>query len=162
MPTLGRNAPFRGFKDSLWEGGIRMPAMARLPGVIPAGSTTSQTALSIDWLPTILSAAGIPAPPGKLVDGVDLWPVLRGERPVFQRTLFWRFKRLQARRKAVRSGDWKYISDSGREELHDLASDPAEPRDLLKERGEIAADLKQKLAAWELDVRAPRLKDFPG
>jgi hypothetical protein len=76
--------------------------------------------------------------------------------------VFWLSPRLEARRKAARSGDWKYVWDSGKEELHNLAEDPAESKDVLKEQKEIAADLKKKLAAWEEDVRAPRLRDFPG
>src|SRR5260370_7084164 len=63
---VGRNAPLRGFKSLVWEGGIREPCMARLPGVIPAGSTTAQVGLGMDWLPTILAAtAPTPPPPPK-------------------------------------------------------------------------------------------------
>ena len=157
---VGRNAPFRGFKSSVWEGGIRMPCMARLPGVIRPGSTTIQVGMGMDWLPTILAATGVRAPAGKKMDGVNLMPVLKQEKEPFTRTVFWRYKRLEARRKAVRSGDWKYVWDTGKEELHNLADDPAETRDLLGQRPEIATDLKKKLAAWEMDVRAPRLRDF--
>ncbi len=159
---VGRNSPMRGFKSSVWEGGIRMPAMARLPGTTRAGSTTTQVGLGMDWMPTILAAAGIPAPAGKKMDGVNLLPVLKEEKKPFERTVFWRYKRLEARRKAARSGDWKYVSDSGKEELHNLAEDPGEAKDLLAARPEIAADLKKKLAAWEVEVQAPRLRDFPG
>jgi arylsulfatase A-like enzyme len=157
---VGSNAPLRGFKSSLWEGGIRMPCMARFPGVIRAGSTTTQVGLGMDWLPTILAAAGSSAPPGKKMDGVDLLPVLNGKTRPFDRTVFWRYKRLQARRKAVRSGNWKYVWDTGNDELHELNEDPGESRNLLTERPEIAADLRKKLAEWEKDVRAPRLRDF--
>ena len=59
---VGSNTPLRGFKSSVWEGGIRMPAMARLPGVIKPGSTTTQVGLGMDWLPTILATAGLRAP----------------------------------------------------------------------------------------------------
>jgi hypothetical protein len=93
------------------------------------------------------------------VDGVSLLPVLRGETPPFARTVFWRYKHLETRRKAVRTGDWKYVWDGGKEELHNLAEDAGESRDLLAERPETAADLRHKLAAWEEDVRAPRLRD---
>ena len=114
----------------------------------------------MDWLPTILSATGVRAPVDKKMDGINLLPVLKQEKEPFNRTVFWRYKRLEARRKAVRSGDWKYVSDSGKEELHNLAGDPGESTDLLRQRPEIAADLKKKLAAWETDVQAPRLRDF--
>lgn len=114
----------------------------------------------MDWLPTILAATGATAPAGKKMDGVNLLPVLTGEKPAFSRTVFWRYKRLQARRKAARSGDWKYVWDGGKEELHNLADDPGESKDLLAAHPDIAADLKKKLAAWEEDVRAPRLRDY--
>ncbi len=160
----GNNGGLRGFKSSLWEGGIREPGMARLPGVIPPGTVTTQVALGMDWLPTILRAAGVKAPPGKKMDGVSLWSVMTGARQPFERTVFWRFKRGQARRKAVRSGDWKYVWDSGKEELHNLAQDEAESeaKDALASQPQIAADLRKKVAAWETEVRAPRLRDFPG
>jgi arylsulfatase A-like enzyme len=156
----GSNVPLRGFKSSVWEGGIRMPCMAMLPGVIRPGSKTTQVALGMDWLPTFLSATGVRAPADKHMDGVDLWPVLTAAKAAFDRTIFFRYKRLEARRKAVRSGDWKYVWDSGKDELHNLADDLAEAKDQLAARPDIAADLKHKLDAWEIDVRAQRLKDF--
>jgi len=156
----GSNVPLRGFKSSVWEGGIRMPCMARLPGAIQPGRKTTQVALGMDWMPTLLAASGVGAPAVKQMDGVDLWPVLTGKKAAFERTVFFRYKRLQARRKAVRSGDWKYVWDSGKDELHNLAEDPAEAKDLLTARPEIAGELKKKLEAWEIEVRAPRLRDF--
>jgi len=91
---------------------------------------------------------------------VNLMPVLKQEKEPFTRTVFWRYKRLEARRKAVRSGDWKYVWDTGKDELHNLADDPGESTDLVRQRPEIAADLKKKLVEWEADVQAPRLRDF--
>jgi arylsulfatase A-like enzyme len=156
----GSNVPLRGFKSSVWEGGIRMPCMAMLPGVIRPGSKTTQVALGMDWLPTFRSATGVRAPADKKVDGVDLWPVMTGSKGAFERTIYFRYKRLQARRKAVRSGDWKYVWDSGKDELHNLADDPGEVRDVLASHPDIVAELRRKLEAWEVDVRAPRLKEF--
>jgi N-acetylgalactosamine-6-sulfatase len=95
---VGNNTPFRGFKSSVWEGGIRMPCMARLPGVIPRGSSVTQVALGMDWLPTILDAAGIPLPPGKKTDGVSIFPILKQEKAPFDRTVFWRYKRLEEKK----------------------------------------------------------------
>lgn len=74
--------------------------------------------------------------------------------------MFWRYKRAEARRKAVRSGDWKYIDDSGTEYLFNIAADFKESNNLLEAKPDIVADLKAKLAAWEEDVKAPRLRDF--
>jgi arylsulfatase A-like enzyme len=133
--------------------------MARLPGAIRPGSTTTQVGLGMDWMPTILAATGVRAPAGKKMDGVNLLPVLKQEKEPFARTVFWRYKRLEARRKAVRSGDWKYVWDTGKEELHNLADDPGESNDLLAQRPEIAADLKEKLSACE--TSAPKCQVWP-
>lgn len=159
---LGSNGGLRGFKSSLWEGGIREPFMVRWPAVLKPGRTSSQVAIGMDLLPTILAAGGIAPPAGVKFDGVNLLPVMKAEAQPSPRTLFWRYKRLQARRKAVRSGDWKYVWDGGKEELHNLAEDPGEQHDLLAGMPEEAAKFRARLAAWEKEVAAPRLKDYPG
>jgi N-acetylgalactosamine-6-sulfatase len=155
----GRNAPLRGLKSTLWEGGIRAPLLIRWPGVLAEGSQTGQVALTMDLLPTLLAAAGIPAA-GNRFDGVELSPVLTGKRQPFPRTLFWRYKRGDVVRKAVRDGDLKLVIDPGAEELHDLSTDETERKNLLSGRAPQAAKLREKLAAWEKDVMAPRLRPF--
>ncbi len=158
---LSRNDPFRGGKSYLWEGGVRVPLLIQGPG-IPAGSETEQVALTMDLLPTFLSAAALPSPPASRFDGVDLMGVLRGEREPFQRTVFWRYKRAKNRRKAVRHGNMKYLWDNGEEYLFNLSEDIREEHNLLEDFPGVAAELKDKLAAWEEEVRAPRLAEFPG
>jgi arylsulfatase A-like enzyme len=116
----------------------------------------------MDILPTLLAGIGASAPPGRTLDGVNLLPVLKGERAPFPRTVFWRFKRGARVRKAVRDGDLKYVLDEDREELHDLSRDEREQRDLLAEAPAEVRRLKAKLAAWERDVMAPRLRPFRG
>ena len=74
--------------------------------------------------------------------------------------MFWRFRRAENTRKAVRQGDLKLVDDSGKRELHDLAADPLEQRDLLGAMPDRARKLETLLAAWEQDVRAPRLAGF--
>lgn len=155
----GRNLPYRDHKSSLWEGGIRVPCVMRLPGVLPEGRTISQTSITMDLLPTILAAAGVAPPRGRAFDGIDLLPFLTGRRRPEPRTLFWRSKRGERVRKAVRDGDLKLVMDQG-EELHDLAADPREQKNLLPGAADRAAQLKTKLAAWERDVMAPRLRPF--
>ncbi|HTM51397.1 MAG TPA: sulfatase-like hydrolase/transferase [Bryobacteraceae bacterium] len=155
----GRNDPWRGKKGSLWEGGIRVPCMMRWPGRIPGGKTIDQVAVSMDLLPTMLAATGIAAPSGRPLDGVNLLPVLEGLKPNYPRTLFWRAKRGTRVRKAVRVGDLKLVIDEG-EELHDLAKDELEQRNLLPTAEMIAKGLRAKLAAWEQEVMAPRLRPF--
>jgi len=156
----GRNDPLRGKKSSLWEGGIRVPCLARWPGVLPAGKTLNQVALTMDLLPTILAAVGARPPQSRKFDGVDLLPVMAGHAAPFPRTVFWRGKRAERVRKAVRDGDLKYVIDDGQEELHNLATDEREQRNLLADAAGDPRRLKAKLAAWERDVMAPRLRPF--
>jgi arylsulfatase A-like enzyme len=156
----GRNDPLRGRKSSLWEGGIRVPCMIRWPHVLPAGKTTDQVSLTMDLLPMLLAATGARAPKGRKLDGMDLLPVLKGQQPPFARTVFWRFKRANRVRKAACEGDLKYVLDDGQGELHDLARDELEQKNLLADAPEDVRRLKAKLAAWERDVMAPRLRPF--
>jgi N-acetylgalactosamine-6-sulfatase len=155
----GDNGELRGRKGSVWEGGLRVPCIAQWPGKFRPGSSTSQLTMTMDFAPTLLRAAGV-EPPGNL-DGIDIAPFATGEREPQPRTVFWRFKRSTNVRKAAREGDLKLVSDNGQEELHDLASDPREEKNLLASRLADAQRLRERLAAWERDVAAPRLRDFP-
>ncbi len=157
---VGRNLPLRGGKSYVWEGGIRVPCLISWPREIPAGTTTDQVALNMDLTATLLAAAGVAAPAGRALDGSNLLDVISGRGAPFARTVFWGFKRGEARRKAVREGDIKLVIDDGNEELFDLARDLRETRNLVAEMPEKAAELRARIAAWEKDVVAPRLKDF--
>ena len=159
--NLSRNDPFRGGKSSVYEGGIRVPCLIRWPGVIPPGSVSEQVALTMDLLPTFIAAAGGRLPAGRKFDGIDLGGVLLGESRVFPRTVFWRYKRGDARRKAVRDGNLKLIWNDGQEELFDLDRDMRERTNLLAQLPGAARDLRRKLAAWEQEVAASRLSGFP-
>jgi arylsulfatase A-like enzyme len=156
----GRNDPLRGRKGTVWEGGIRVPCLMRWPGVLPEGRTISQVGITMDLLPTILAATGVAAPPGRKFDGVNLLPILTRKSPPFARTLFWRAKRAGRVRKAAREGDLKLVLDEGKEELHDLAADEREERNLLPGAADTAARLRAMLAGWEREVMAPRLRPF--
>lgn len=158
----GYNTPLRGRKGTTWEGGIRVPCQMRWPGVLPEGKITSQVSISMDMLPTIMAACGITPPAGRSFDGTDIMPVLRGARKPFARTLFWRGRRALNIRKAVRDGDMKLVDDNGKQEVHNLAADLTESRNLLPGAEQAAERLRAKLAAWEREVRSPRLRDFPG
>jgi arylsulfatase A-like enzyme len=155
----GRNDPYRGRKGTLWEGGIRSPLLVRWPSTLKPGVTVGQLGMTMDLLPTLLAAAGVPDA-GVKFDGIDLLPAMRGERKAFERTVFWRYKRLDNRRKAVRRANLKYVIDNGQEELHDLAKDPREQDNLLSKQPSDAAELRKLLEAWEHDVSATRLKGF--
>jgi N-acetylgalactosamine-6-sulfatase len=159
----GRNATsrvLRGNKGSLWEGGTRTVCMARWPAMLAPGKTTSQVTLSMDLMATILAAAGAEPPAGRKLDGVNLLGVLKGEKKAFARTVFWRSKRGERVRKCVREGNLKLVIDQGETELHDLGTDEFEERNLLPAAAADAERLKKLLAAWELDVMAPRLRPF--
>jgi arylsulfatase A-like enzyme len=156
----GRNLPYRGGKSRVFEGGIRVPCCVRWPKMIPPGRTLDQVGMGMDILPTVLAATGAKAPAGRKFDGMNLLPQLQGSRVSVPRTVFWRYKRAEAVRKAVRHGDWKYINDSGQELLYNLAKDQSETQDLLAAEPGIAKDLKTRVARWERDVQAPRLSSF--
>src|SRR5205823_3596962 len=95
--------PFTGMKGELLEGGLRIPAIARWPGRIPAGAMSEQVMISMDWMPTLLAAAGTQMNPAYPPDGENLLPVLSGAAPPHPRKLFWRFK--GGGQRAVRDGD---------------------------------------------------------
>lgn len=151
---VGENKPLRGKKSSTWEGGIRMPCLMRWPGVFKPGSETRQVTLMMDISASILHAAKAKLPK---LDGMDLRSIWQGKSGPVPRTVFWRYRRAENTRKAALDGDWKLVSDNGKEELHDLAHDPAEQHDHMAARPEIAAKLRKKLDEWEQEVRAPRL-----
>ena len=149
------NWPFRGQKFELFEGGIRVPAIVSFPGVVAAGRTTPQVAVTMDWTATFVAAAGAQAHPDYPLDGVDLLPFLRGGRQTFERTLFWRHD-VQS---AVRSGRWKYMHDGKTEYLFDLAADEREQSDFSRSHAADFERLKAAHAAWDKQVlprRPPR------
>ncbi len=157
---VGRNLPLRGGKSYLWEGGIRMPCVMSWPREIPAGTTTDQVTLNMDLTATLLAAAEVSPPAGRKLDGINLIDEISGRRDPVSRTVFWRFKRGEARRKAVRDGNIKLVIDDGKEELFDLSRDIEEKKNLLAEMPEKAAEMRARIKAWEKEVAAPRLLDF--
>jgi arylsulfatase A-like enzyme len=151
---LSRNAPFFHRKNTLWEGGIRVPAIFRWPGIIPAGKTLSQVGITMDVTATVLSAAGATRPGGGELEGIDLLPILReGSTPV-ERTLFWRNASGGGRQRAVRSGDWKLLIDGEQQLLFDVTRDPGERDDQAARYRDRVQTFKQLLDAWERDVDA--------
>jgi len=169
--TYSRNAPLAGEKATLWEGGIREPCIARWPGVIPAGTTSAQVGVTMDWTATFLALAGA-APPEPL-DGIDLMPALRSPQHNVPRTLYWRrvkgrYRRNVLEQRAVRDGPWKYLEEpDGRPHLFDLENDIAEAHDLAAERPEIVKRLRAMLDRWQRtlpasDPAAPAAPAAPG
>ena len=146
------NWPFSSAKGDLWEGGTRVPAIVRWPGVIPAGQVTDQAAITMDWTATILAATGTAPDRAYPLDGEDLMPLCTGKKAVTDRSLFWRV----AQYDAARMGRWKYLKESGREHLFDLSSDPGEKADVRTKHADVFARIRQEYAAWNAQV-LPRL-----
>jgi uncharacterized sulfatase len=148
------NRPFRGWKITLFEGGIHVPFFAKWPARIAPGSEVSAPVHHFDMFATAAAAAGAPLPDDRKIDGVDLVPFATGEaRGVPHEALFWRSGASQS---AI-VGGWKLnVSDPpGRSWLFDLRSDPNEQRDLSAERPEKLAELQAALAAYNAEQAEP-------
>jgi arylsulfatase A-like enzyme len=151
---LSRNAPLFHRKDTLWEGGIRVPAIFRWPGRIPPGRTSEQVGITMDLTATILAATGSAVPADARLEGIDLLPILEGrERPV-ERTLFWRIATPARQQRAARQGAWKLLVDGDDLLLFNLRDDIGERTDLAARRPELVRRLLPLLRAWEADVDA--------
>jgi arylsulfatase A-like enzyme len=148
---LSDNGPLFHGKYSLWEGGVRVPCLARWPGVLPAKAVSSQPAIVMDWTASILAAAGAEPPAERPLDGVDIVPLLAGKKEAPERTFFWRLPRPdeQFGQKAVRRGKWKFVFDREVELLFDLEGDVGERRNLASRHPEVVKELRAALAAWE-------------
>lgn len=142
--------PLTGYIRLLREGGIRVPGIARWRGKIPAGQTPSQMAITMDWTATFLELAGATGDPRYPLDGVDLMPVLTGERAGFDRTLFWRTPTASA----ARRGPWKFFRPAGsdRASLFNLVKDIREYSDFAASHPAILAEMTAAYAAWERDM----------
>lgn len=135
--------PFTGIKTELLEGGLRVPTLICWPARIPAGQVTPQVAATMDWLPTLLEAAGVASHPDYPPDGVSLLPVLTGQAPPQPRTLFWRYKTNAQR--AMRMGDFKYLKIRDNTFLFDVVADPRERANLQARQPDL---MQRMVAAW--------------
>jgi arylsulfatase A-like enzyme len=135
--------PFTGKKTELLEGGIRVPAIVRWPGVVAAGSESAAPTLSMDWVPTFAAAGGGRMDPAYPSDGVDILPALTGGA-MADRSLFWRYGNKAQR--AHRLGRYKYLKINDNEFLFDVVADPLERANLKNRQPDRFAELK---AAWE-------------
>ena len=162
----GFTGPFFGRKWSLFEGGIRMPFIARWKGTIPAG-VIDETSLmcAIDLSPTLCQLAGVPIPMDEQLDGIERSGVLLGTPSSRQQPIFWQYGAPHAVLKpgkaeyhspsfAVRDGHWKLLvnPDGTESRLFNLKSDPGETTNLLEKESEKARSLHQLIAKWAHDV----------
>lgn len=167
---ITHNAPLRGGKGMLYEGGIRVPLIVRWPKVVAAGTVCDQPVISVDFYPTFLDTAGTDRNSAHQLDGFSLMPLLRSatKESLARKALYWHFPGyLQARSDgstwrttpagAVRSQQYKLIEffETGRIELYNLEQDIGETRNLVEEMPDVAKLLHRSLIEWRKEVNAP-------
>ncbi len=166
--SITDNAPLRGGKGMLYEGGVRVPYIFRWPGTIPAGSSSDQAIHSVDLYPTLLAVTATPPPASHPLDGVSYLGLLKtgGKEVLARKALFWHFpgylgaaggtwRTLPAG--AVRAGDWKLIEffEDNRVELYDVRNDVGQKKDLAADKPEKVKELRATLVAWRQSLKAP-------
>jgi arylsulfatase A-like enzyme len=164
--TAGQNGPYRGYKFSLFDGGMHVPGIMSWPGEIPAGKTVNEVVMSMDVLPTIITAAGMRAPSGHIIDGRDILPVVSGGAKSPHDAIFW----MQNDQLAVRRGKWKLVIDGFTAErwpegrtplqgedaifLSDLDADPGESRNLRRANPRLVDELATLAQKWKAEMQA--------
>lgn len=146
------NAPLRGGKGELWEGGIRVPYIISWKGVIPEGRAIDQPVTTMDASATALHVANARRDNSKL-DGVSLWPILAAQsRESLHSPLYWRV----GKKHALRSGQWKIVRDAARWNLYNLDDDIAETKDLASQQPARVAELSAVWDRWNAEQAKPR------
>ncbi|GAA5509049.1 sulfatase [Novipirellula caenicola] len=162
-PAATDNAPLRQGKGGIYEGGVRVPLIIRLPGEGATNVLCDRPAITMDLVPTICDVLGItlPSEVASVQDGVSLRPYLKVPQMASMRDdLFWHYPHYHSMGaqpySAIRSGNWKLIEVFGRQplELYDLSSDIHEDTNLVDEKPEKAKLLYKKLVAWRKSVGA--------
>ena len=156
--------PLRAGKGWLYEGGIREPLIVKWPGVVDAGTVSSEPVISTDFFPTMLEMAGLDHRPDLHPDGSSLTPLLRQAGPLNRDAIFWHFPHYHGSGNrpsgAVRAGDYKLVEwfEDGQVELYNLSDDIGETFDLSESLPEKVAELLEMLHNWHraVDARMPR------
>jgi arylsulfatase A-like enzyme len=162
------NAPLRGGKGMLYEGGVRVPFIFRWPGRITPGSTSNEPICSVDIFPTFVELAGASRPTEHVLDGVSITPVIfskDGKTSLGRDAIYWHFpgylgakgddwRTLPAG--AIRSGDYKLLEffEDGRLELYNVTQDISQANNLAEKEPAKAKELHDKLIAWRQSVGA--------
>jgi arylsulfatase A-like enzyme len=149
---LSNNGPLFHQKFTVWEGGLRVPMIARWPGQIRAGMVSHQVGITMDLTRSILAAARAPVPADLELEGIDILAILAGRAPEAERTLYWRTLNPPRRQSAIRSGDWKLVFDSGTPLLFNLKHDIGERVNLVHRETAVVRRLHAAYMAWEADV----------
>ncbi|MBM3876773.1 MAG: N-acetylgalactosamine-6-sulfatase [Verrucomicrobia bacterium] len=159
---VGSPGPFRGRKRSLYEGGVRVPFLVRLPGKVPAGRVEDSAVVAgADFLPTVCKLAGVPVPAAHKLDGEDVSDVLAGRSRPRSGPLMWEWRfnvagpaLNRSPQLAIRDGDWKLLMnpDRSRVELFDIPRDPMQVNSLADKHPEVVARLSDKVLAWKKEL----------
>ena len=155
---FSHNWPFTGMKQELLEGGIRIPAIVRWPGRIAPRAVSEQVMITMDWMPTLLAAAGTSPDPAYPSDGEDLGPIMTGRAP-HPRKLYWRYK--AGSQRAIRDGDRKYLQIAGNEFLFDVVTDLRERANLKDREKDVFERLKSDWEAWAATMLPERSRPAP-
>jgi arylsulfatase A-like enzyme len=148
------SGPLRDYKRALYEGGIRVPMIARWPGKIKAGSLNDHISAFWDFLPTCCELAGIDSP--EAIDGISMLPTLMNRKQKEHECLYWEFHE-QGKKKAVRMGDWKGVklniakNPDGPIELYNLRNDIAEQHNVTEQH----PDIVEKIEKYMKSERTP-------
>lgn len=137
--------PYKGNKMTLWEGGIRVPAAVRWPGVIAPAQQSDQPVITMDWTVTILDASSAKYPDTLQFDGISLLSHFRDPEKTTPRKFYWRLSN-RTKQEAYRTGDWKYLRTAEGEFLFNLADDPYETKNLKNQMHEKFNALKAAFA----------------
>ncbi|MCR9208425.1 MAG: sulfatase [bacterium] len=162
------NLPLRGGKGWVYEGGIREAFMIRAPGITKPGTTSGEPVCSIDFYPTILDLCGQSPPAEKIVDGVSLKSLLRGEPTLDRESLYWHYPHYSNQGGfpggAIREGDWKLVEryEDGRVHLYNLQDDIGELNDVAEQNAERVAAMRDRLHRWYKEVDAKFLQPKDG
>jgi len=147
------NGPLRGIKRDLYEGGIRVPMIARWPGKIEPGSVTNHVSAFWDFLPTAGELAGFEAPEG--LDGISYLPTLLGKKQKKHRFLYWEFHEGRSSKQAVRMGGWKAVRNALSKplELYDLSVDVGEKNNVADEHPDVVKEIEDFLKTARTESR---------
>nr|WP_231617659.1 sulfatase [Novipirellula aureliae] len=152
-PKIGKAAPLKGGKGSTFEGGMRMPAVIRWPGKIPAGTVNGEIMTAMDLLPTFANLAGAEIPSDRVIDGKDIWPVLNRTAKSPHEAFFYYSKNDL---KAVRSDKWKLHLGSAKGEgsaaLYNLEIDIGEKINVLADHPAVEKRLLALVADFQTEL----------
>lgn len=144
------NGPLRGGKASMFDGGIRVPAIIRYPGRIAKSTTSDAFLTALEILPTLLNLAGLSAPDNVVLDGHDMLPTLVEGTPSPRHEMFWQ----RRGDRAARVGEWKWVDSERGTGLFNLATDVGETNDVSEDYPEKLEELTGAFAQWKTQMEA--------